>query len=116
MLPCIAAVAIAAFVGKKTLEADSYGANFLLVQNVEALANSDYYVSNEKGCKTNSTIVLRSEKCVHGYGYGYSGTKYWCSEGDDTECKEGYDGTYAMCQGERNHPVMQEEPAKRNCK
>lgn len=38
MLPCIAAVAIATFVGKKTLESHAYETSSLLMQNVEALS------------------------------------------------------------------------------
>ncbi len=40
-LSCIAAVAIATFVGKKTFESNAYGSNGLLIQNVEALAQND---------------------------------------------------------------------------
>lgn len=39
MLPCIAAVAIATFVGKKTFESHAFGSNDLLIANVEALAS-----------------------------------------------------------------------------
>ena len=38
MLPCIAAVAIATFVGKKTFVSNAYETGNLLMQNVEALA------------------------------------------------------------------------------
>jgi len=41
MLPCIAAVAIATFVGKKTLDSHAFESDGLLVQNVEALADPD---------------------------------------------------------------------------
>ena len=40
MLPCIAAVAIATFVGKKTFESHAYETSSLLMQNVEALSQS----------------------------------------------------------------------------
>ena len=40
MLPCIAAVAIAAFVGKKSLGTHAYETNSLLLQNVEALSSN----------------------------------------------------------------------------
>ena len=40
MLSCIAAVAIASFVGKKTFESNAYE-NGLMTQNVEALSQSD---------------------------------------------------------------------------
>lgn len=39
MLPCIAAIAIATFIGKKTFELKDYVRNPLLVQNVEALTS-----------------------------------------------------------------------------
>ena len=41
MLPCIAAVAIATFVGKKTLENNAYESNAFLAQNVEALSQNN---------------------------------------------------------------------------
>ena len=41
MLSCIAAVAIASFVGKKTFESNAYE-NGLMTQNVEALSQGDY--------------------------------------------------------------------------
>ena len=43
MLPCIAAVAIATFVGKKTFESHAYETSSLLMQNVEALAEKGEY-------------------------------------------------------------------------
>lgn len=41
MLPCIAAVAIAAYVGKKTFNQKAYETNNLLTENVEALASGE---------------------------------------------------------------------------
>jgi len=41
MLPCIAAVAIATFVGAKTLDSNAYSAKNLLVQNIEALSEDE---------------------------------------------------------------------------
>lgn len=41
MLPCIAAVAIATFVGKKTFEKNAFDSNAMLTQNVEALSQGD---------------------------------------------------------------------------
>ena len=41
LLPCIAAVAIATFVGTKTLKSNAYSANSLLLQNVEALTDDN---------------------------------------------------------------------------
>ena len=49
MLPCIAAVAIATFVGKKTFESYAYETRSLLMQNVEALAGE----SDESGPEDN---------------------------------------------------------------
>lgn len=41
MLPCIAAVAIAAYVGKKTFNQKAYETNNLLTENVEALSQNE---------------------------------------------------------------------------
>jgi len=41
MLPCIAAVAIAAFVGTKTLKSSACESNGLLMANVEALSRDE---------------------------------------------------------------------------
>ena len=100
MLPCIAAVAIATFVGKKTFESHAYEANSLLMQNVEALAkDKENGADRKKGCKTTSEYKIPSEKCMHGYSIGFSGTEYSCSEvGEDSICKRGLDGYHAMCQ------------------
>lgn len=46
MLPCIAAIAIATFIGKKTFESHAYETKNLLIQNVEALSQSSDYVEN----------------------------------------------------------------------
>lgn len=41
MLPCIAAVTIATFVGKKTFELNAFGGDTLLAQDVEALSQGE---------------------------------------------------------------------------
>lgn len=41
MLPCIAAVAIATFVGAKSFKTSAYESNDLLMQNVEALSDGN---------------------------------------------------------------------------
>lgn len=41
MLPCIAAVAISAYVGKKTFNQKAYETNNLLTENVEALSQNE---------------------------------------------------------------------------
>ena len=41
MLSCIAAVAIATFVGKKTFESHAYETSSLMMQNVAALSSND---------------------------------------------------------------------------
>lgn len=46
MLPCIASIAIATFIGKKTFESHAYETNNLLIQNIEALSQSSGYVDN----------------------------------------------------------------------
>ena len=58
MLSCIAAVAIATVVGKKTFESHAYETSNLLMQNVEALA-------------TESEGIIPHVRCV--------GTKYTCA-------------------------------------
>ena len=42
MLPCIAAVAIATYVGKKTFESHANETSSLLMQNIEALSNPEF--------------------------------------------------------------------------
>ena len=41
MLPCIAAVAIATFVGKQTFESNAYDDYVLMMENVEALSQDE---------------------------------------------------------------------------
>lgn len=41
MLPCIVAVAIATFVGKKTFESSALERNNIMLENVEALSQGD---------------------------------------------------------------------------
>ena len=41
MLPCIAAVAIATFVGKQTFESNGYDDYVLMMENVEALSQDE---------------------------------------------------------------------------
>lgn len=116
MLSCIAAVAIATVVGKKTFESHAYETNNLLMQNVEALSTpSDDGGINKKGCKTNSTIIQRTDICIHGHLYGFSGIYYTCTEGNDSTCTYGYDGTDILCQGAEHMP-MQLSPSTRPCK
>ena len=46
MLPCIAAVAIATFVGKKTMESNAYEKNSILMENVEALSAGEGLITH----------------------------------------------------------------------
>lgn len=63
MLPCIATVAIAIFVGKKTFVSNAYETGNLLMQNVEALATGadsggffiPCYQSEDRKCVFNAT-------------------------------------------------------------
>lgn len=65
MLSCIAVVAIATFVGKKTFELKDYVRNPLLVQNVEALTSGG---DLEMGVDNSLHFeILASGKC--GYKY-----------------------------------------------
>lgn len=105
MLSCIAAVALATVVGKKTYESHAYETNSLLMQNVEALADNDGEGDlNKKGCKTNTKIVIPTDKCIHQYTIGFSGTESLCSEGDDSSCQSGLDGTSYRCETVSGHP------------
>ena len=49
LLPCIAAVAIATFVGAKSFQTNAYESNDLLLQNVEALS-----AGSDAGCPHNN--------------------------------------------------------------
>ena len=115
MLPCIAAVAIATYVGKKTFESHANETSSLLMQNVEALSGEvDNNVENN-GCKTNSVFILRKNKCIHGNPIGFLGTKYSCAKGNDSICTDGYEGTDVSCQGDGHLPT-QASPSVRDCK
>lgn len=116
MLSCIAAVAIATVVGKKTFESHAYETSNLLMQNVEALStpNDDGGI-NKRRCKTVSTIKQRTDRCIHGHLYGFSGTYYTCTEGNDTTCTDGHDGIDILCQGDIHMP-MQLSPSTGPCK
>lgn len=61
MLPCVAAVAIATFVGKKTFESNTNGTNSLLMQNVEALTQ------NEPEILQNDLVVCMGPRCNISY-------------------------------------------------
>ena len=70
MLPCIAAVAIATFVGKKTFESYAYEASSLLMQNVEALADPnedwsdcprDKFIRNAQESWSKNTVQYDAE-------------------------------------------------------
>lgn len=73
MLPCLAAVAIATFVGKKAFEAHAFEANSLLMQNVEALTTPE-----RCGYKTTTGPCLRPleykrwQVCESGVGTEYT--------------------------------------------
>ena len=62
MLSCIAAVAIATFVGKKTFESNAFESDALFVQNVEALSDGDNSVMNPDVCY-NSILVIYCPDC-----------------------------------------------------
>ena len=61
MLPCIAAVAIATFVAKKTFETNAFKTNSLLMQNVEALTE------NEPEILQNELVVCMGPRCNVSY-------------------------------------------------
>lgn len=62
LLSCIAAVAIATFVGTKTLEPNAYE-NGLLTQNVEALSQGDTH-SGEGGILGSSCVPESGRLCI----------------------------------------------------
>ena len=76
MLPCIAAVAIATFVGKKTFASNAYETNSLLMQNVEALA---------KPTETADVCKWKRIDCP------------WWFTGDYEACLKNGDGTLCTC-------------------
>ena len=83
LLPCIAAVAIATFVGAKSFQTNAYESNDLLLQNVEALsAGSD---------ASGSYVICYSESKVRkGWTYYNCGT---CEQVYDEQGKK----TYSKC-------------------
>jgi len=78
MLSCIAAVAIAAFVGKKTFESHAYEASSLLMQNVEALATG---ADSQDNCHyTNGYTAFTGKK-----GGAYDCCKVWVQNAPQNE-------------------------------
>lgn len=79
ILPCIAAVAIATFVGKKTFESNAFEGKGLFLQNVEALTagedeNYGYFVHHGK--YYDPVTNLETKKCI---AYSYYGPNGRCS-------------------------------------
>lgn len=77
MLPCIAAVAIATFVGTKAFKSNASGSNALLMANVEALSlreSATYSCEAEADCiicgkKEGSVKCTGTANCTSGSGY-----------------------------------------------
>lgn len=67
MLPCIAAVAIATFVGKQAYESSAYESNSLLAQNVEALSSGEDAPWFKVGSR-------ETKDCEYSFNIGGSGT------------------------------------------
>jgi len=90
-LPCIAAVAIATFVGKKTFESSALEGNGLFLQNVEALsAMEGYDASGCSGLSQYSVVGSTSGEAqarVHKYG----------SVGGDDGIDEVYNIEFKQC-------------------
>ena len=83
LLPCIADVAIATFVGKVVLDSRNQANSGLLIANIEALSepteNSEgYFVFHEK--HYNPVTNLASGKC---YAYSYKGPGGKCPTSHD---------------------------------
>lgn len=73
MLPCIAAVAFATVVGKKTFESHAYETNSLLMQNVEALTDNES--DGKSTCKgLLGTCSFKCKDC--GYEYWTIGSTF----------------------------------------
>ena len=56
MLPCIAAVAIVTFVGKKTMESNAYEKNSIMMENVEALSAGGKGIVTHYTCEGTKNI------------------------------------------------------------
>jgi len=73
MLPCIAAVAIATFVGKQAYESNAYESNELLMANVEALADNEEFtcVMEKDNCNIRVGRYAKLQAFIYKYnGYG----------------------------------------------
>ena len=90
MLPCIAAVAIATVVGKKTYEKNAFEGNALLAQNVEALSQGDTGGGSSE-CEFGSPIYAE----VGAY-YGKTNTRIHYEEGGNIDHVY-KDVTYTQC-------------------
>ena len=66
MLSCIAVVAIATFVGTKTLKSNAHEENSLLAQNVEALSDVEAIMGREATPSTTNCYVYKGGKLVTG--------------------------------------------------
>lgn len=74
MLSCIAAVAIATVVGKKTFESHAYETSNLLLQNVEALTQG---IDSEGKSECLGWLGICSYKCpICGYSYTAIGSTF----------------------------------------
>ncbi len=83
MLPCIAAVAIATIVGKRTLGSNAYETSSLLMQNVAALSSGGDAPGNYNICYSESKVAK---------GHTY----YDCGSCDKIYDEKGK-GTYSKC-------------------
>lgn len=66
MLPCIAAVAIVTFVGKKTMESNAYEKNSIMMENVEALSAGGEGIVTHYTCE-GTKKYLSCDKSHYGY-------------------------------------------------
>lgn len=84
MLSCIAAVAIASFVGKKAFEPHAYETNNLLLQNLEALAEGEEepYPEERRDCINKGGNWNMASVCV---ASGFESSKCTVS-GEITVC------------------------------
>ena len=108
MLPCIAAVAIASFVGIKTLKSNASECNSLLMSNVEALCKKPKEETKPKTCSTKSTYVYDVIKCpICKNNTGRWGFYYSCqTKGLSTKCKNGFEGSEGRCNSLGHNQVV----------
>ena len=97
LLPCIAAVAIATFVGTTPFDSNVGGSNNLLLANVEALSENEGSPNSVK-CGTRETYESGFVCPGHPHLVGFKGTIYsYSAIGYSEKYKEGRKGADYSC-------------------